>query len=363
MHGVFTMNKVFIRGMLLYKYVYEDHVTVLVCSRSLNKTNENYQYVTFRDAELMKKVKDEIPSFTPVTVEARAFVPVSENGQEPGQVRLHGMNIMTTRQFIRENFSERGISPFGLQLKDCVRFSFSGFVASIASFNNQAVHITVKIPAGKRYNFIPCVKYLNPERETLDDVMSRYRKGDRISVNGWIRQKQIQEEGKRTEYQNRYVITSFLQSDVQYEFDAMKAHANTPKDIPAPENADVRNQTRSSNVMSEIKSEQTVIKKDPETAEAERKEKEEMIRANQERAKKEAEERRKKEEEKKQREHQEGPVSDRAENGQDRKQERPSAPGPEKPREETSAVNESTASEEEKRANVRNSILNIFKRN
>lgn len=216
-------NEVFIRGMLVGKYPSEDKTTAVICSRAANKEHPNYQYVTFFGEE--KEKVDALTLCEMVCVTAVAWIYRDKDTKlvNADNMRLRGQTIETNIEFKKRVLAVTGVEMSGLQFKDCVRFSFSGTIVSIKETKNHKVAMLLGVSEQGRdgFNIMPLL-YAGRGQEDVNDVLAKYRKGNSISVKGFVSQKNntVERDGKNIrEHKNTYFITSFLTSDMECDLD------------------------------------------------------------------------------------------------------------------------------------------------
>lgn len=219
-------NEVLIRGMLIGRHEGEDRTTAIICSRATSKDKPNYQYVTFFGEE--KTIVDSLKICDSVCVTARAWLYRDAETKlvNPNNLRLRGTSIETTREFIRKTFAAAGVPIYGLQFKDCVRFSFSGTIVSIKKTKNNKVSILLGVSEAdhKGFNIIPLL-YSGKSIDDVNNALATYHKGNVISVRGFVSQKEdvVERDGKEfTERRNTYFITTFMTSKMEADFDNLE---------------------------------------------------------------------------------------------------------------------------------------------
>ena len=221
-------NEVFIRGMLVSRYKHDNKTTAVICSRAANKEHPNYQYVTFFDEQ--KEIVDNLKICDKVVVTAYAWIfrdPETKH-VNTDNLRLRGTSIELARDFSKRVFASVGVPIYGIQMLDCVRFTFNGSIASISETKNHKLSILLAVSDNDRkgFNLIPLLYTGRGEEDDIKNIMEKYKKGQVISVKGFVSQKSNEvetDDGKTiNQYKNTYFITSFLSSDMQAEFDEME---------------------------------------------------------------------------------------------------------------------------------------------
>lgn len=221
-------NEVFIRGMLVGRYVHDDKTTAVICSRAANKEHPNYQYVSFFGEQ--KEIVDSLKICDKVVVTAYAWIFRDQETKtvNTDNLRLHGVSIELAREFSKRVLASVGVPIYGVQMLDCVRFMFSGTIASITETKNHKVSILLSVPEsdGRRgFNLIPLLYSGRGDEDEIQEILNTYKKGQTISVKGFVSQKSIEIEGDDKpshKYKNTYFITTFLSSDMQADFDQME---------------------------------------------------------------------------------------------------------------------------------------------
>ncbi|MBQ8625451.1 MAG: hypothetical protein IJ419_04720 [Agathobacter sp.] len=222
-------NEVFIRGMLVGKYKHDNKTTAVICSRAANKEHPNYQYVTFFDEQ--KEIVDNMQIHDRVVVTARAWIFRDQDTKQVNtdNLRLRGLSIELARDFSKRVFASVGVPIYGLQMLDCVRFTFNGSITSISETKNHKVSILLAVSEDNRngFNLIPLLYAGRGEEDDIKNVLQKYKKGQVISVKGFVSQKSIEVPNENGgdplhEYKNTYFITSFLSSEMQADFDDME---------------------------------------------------------------------------------------------------------------------------------------------
>ena len=220
-------NEVFIRGMLVGRYKHENKTTAVICSRAANKEHPNYQYVTFFDDQ--KEIVDNMKICDKVVVTAYAWIFRDQDTKlvNTDNLRLRGVSIELARDFSKRVFAAVGVPIYGIQMLDCVRFTFNGSIVSISETKNHKVSILLAVSEDERkgFNLIPLLYAGRGDDDDIKNVLTKYKKGQVISVKGFVSQKSIpveQEEKTINQYKNTYFITSFLSSDMQADFDEME---------------------------------------------------------------------------------------------------------------------------------------------
>jgi hypothetical protein len=136
-------------------------------------------------------------------------------------MRLRGKHIETNIDFKKRVFAAAGVQISGLQLKDCVRFSFSGTIVSIKETKNHKLSILLGVSEQGRegFNIIPLM-YTGRSADDVKNALEKYHKGNTISVKGFVSQRNIpiEKDGKElSEHKNTYYITSFLTSTMEVD--------------------------------------------------------------------------------------------------------------------------------------------------
>ena len=219
-------NEVFIRGMLVGRYQHDNKTTAVICSRAANKEHPNYQYVTFFDEQ--KEIVDQMKICDKVVVTARAWIFRDKDTKaiNNDNLRLRGTSIELARDFMKRTLASAGVPIYGIQMVDCVRFAFNGTISAInLTKNNKAsVLLSVSEEGQSGFNLIPLL-YAGKGLDDVRKILSTYRKGQVVSVKGFVSQKAIEEEieGRSiTNYKNTYFITSFLSGEMEADFDELK---------------------------------------------------------------------------------------------------------------------------------------------
>lgn len=218
-------NEVFIRGMLVGRYKHDNKTTAVICSRAANKEHPNYQYVTFFDEQ--KEIVDNMKICDKVVVTAYAWIFRDQDTKlvNTDNLRLRGVSVELSRDFSKKVFASTGYPIYGIQMLDCVRFTFSGSIASITETKNHKVSILLAVSESERkgFNLIPLIYAGRGEEDDIKNVLAKYKKGQLISVKGFVSQKSIEvkqeDEKSVNQYKNTYFITSFLTSDMDPDFD------------------------------------------------------------------------------------------------------------------------------------------------
>lgn len=214
-------NEVFIRGMLVGKYPSEDKTTAVICARAANKEHPNYQYVTFFGEEKEKVDAMNICEMVCVTASAWIYRDKETKLVNADNMRLRGKHIETNIDFKKRVFAAAGVQISGLQLKDCVRFAFSGSIVSIKETKNHKVSILLGVSEQGRegFNIIPLM-YTGKNEDDIKSALAKYHKGSSISVKGFVSQRNIpvEKDGKEiSEHKNTYYITTFLTSEMEVD--------------------------------------------------------------------------------------------------------------------------------------------------
>lgn len=221
-------NEVFIRGMLVGRHKHDDKTVAVICSNAQNKEHPNYQYVAFFGE--LKETVDNMKIYDKVVVTAYAWIfrdPETKLVQADN-LRLRGTSIELARDFSKRALAAVGVPIYGLQMLDCVRFTFNGSIRSIKETKNHKVSILLAVSDNERngFNLIPLIYAGRGDEEEIQNVLNKYNKGQVISVKGFVSQKTVdvpQEDGKVIhQYKNTYFITSFLSSEMKVDFDAME---------------------------------------------------------------------------------------------------------------------------------------------
>lgn len=218
-------NEVFIRGMLVGKYPHENKTTAVICSRAANKEHPNYQFVTFFDEQ--KEIVDNMKISDKVVVTAYAWIFRDQETKlvNTDNLRLRGTSIELSRDFSKRVLASVGVPIYGIQMLDCVRFTFNGSIVSISETKNHKVSILLAVSESDRtgFNLIPLIYSGRGDEDDIAEILNKYKKGQVISVKGFVSQKSnesVDEEGKtKKQYKNTYFITSFLSSEMQADFD------------------------------------------------------------------------------------------------------------------------------------------------
>lgn len=221
-------NEVFIRGMLVGRYIRDDRTTAVICSRAANKEHPNYQYVTFFDEQ--KEIVDNMKICDKVVVTAYAWIFRDQDTKlvNTDNLRLRGVSIELARDFSKRVLAAVGVPIYGIQMLDCVRFTFNGSIVSITETKNHKVSILLAVSENERkgFNLIPLIYAGRGDEDDIKNVLDKYRKGQVISVKGFVSQKnnEVEQDGKMVrQYKNTYFITSFLSGEMQVDFDEMEA--------------------------------------------------------------------------------------------------------------------------------------------
>jgi hypothetical protein len=218
-------NEVFIRGMLVGRYKHDNKTTAVICSRAANKEHPNYQYVTFFDEQ--KEIVDNMKICDKVVVTAYAWIFRDQETKlvNTDNLRLRGVTIELARDFSKRAFAAVGVPIYGIQMLDCVRFTFNGSIISISETKNHKVSILLAVSDSderKGFNLIPLLYAGKGSDEDIKNVLEKYKKGQVISVKGFVSQKDnsTEEDGKVVhQYKNTYFVTSFLTSEMTADFD------------------------------------------------------------------------------------------------------------------------------------------------
>jgi hypothetical protein len=221
-------NEVFIRGMLVARYKKDNKTTAVICSRAANKEHPNYQYVTFFDEQKEKVDNMKICDKVVVTAYAWIFRDQETKLVNTDNLRLRGVSIELARDFSKRVLASVGVPIYGIQMLDCVRFTFNGSIVSITETKNHKVSILLAVSESDRngFNLIPLIYAGRGDEDDIKNVLEKYKKGQVISVKGFVSQKSTsveQEDGQTiNQYKNTYFITSFLSGDMQADFDEME---------------------------------------------------------------------------------------------------------------------------------------------
>ena len=218
-------NQVIIRGMLVGRSVHDNRTTLVVCSQSQNKDHSNYQYISF-EGKLKQDVDSNYELHDMVTVQAsvQIFRTREEKLVSSQNIRLHGIGIEKTRDFTKRVIAQSGIPIYGIQIKDCVRFDFSGTIASIqkTAKSDQRLSVLLRVQQDNRdgYNLIPLMYNCRPG-QSADDILAQHHKGTQVCVRGFVAQRKNPnaQESRKVQYINTYYITSFLHSTVDIQID------------------------------------------------------------------------------------------------------------------------------------------------
>lgn len=220
-------NEVFIRGMLVGRYKKDDRTTAVICSRAANKEHPNYQYVTFFDEQ--KTIVDNMKICDKVVVTAYAWIYRDQETKmvNTDNLRLRGINIELARDFSKRVLASVGVPIYGVQMLDCVRFTFNGSIVSINETKNHKVSILLAVSEEntKSFNLIPLIYAGHGDEDDIKNVLSKYKKGQVLSVKGFVSQKSVEsekDEKQTRQYKNTYFITTFLSGEMQAEFDEME---------------------------------------------------------------------------------------------------------------------------------------------
>ena len=221
-------NEVFIRGMLVGRYKHDNKTTAVICSRAANKEHPNYQYVTFFDDQ--KDIVDNMKICDKVVVTAYAWIFRDQDTKlvNTDNLRLRGVSIELARDFSKRVLASVGVPIYGIQMLDCVRFTFNGSIVSITETKNHKVSILLAVSDSderKGFNLIPLLYAGKGSEDDIKNVLKKYKKGQVISVKGFVSQKDnptTEDEKVIHQYKNTYFITSFLSSDMTAEFDEIE---------------------------------------------------------------------------------------------------------------------------------------------
>lgn len=220
-------NEVFVRGMLVGRYKHDDKTTAVICSMTSNKEHKNYQYITFFGEQ--KEIVDNMKICDKVVATAYAWIFRDQETKlvNTDNLRLRGVKIELAREFFKRAMAVAGVPIYGIQMIDCVRFTFSGSIASITKTKNNKVSILLAVSNGERdgFNLIPLIYAGRGNEDDIENVLKKYKKGNVISVKGFVSQKayETEQDGKVSpKYKNTYFITSFLTSDMDADFDEME---------------------------------------------------------------------------------------------------------------------------------------------
>ena len=222
-------NEVFIRGMLVGRYKHDEKTTAVICARSENKEHSNYQYVTFYDD--LKEIVDNLKIGDRVIVTAYAWIFRDQETKtvNTDNLRLRGTSIELSRDFSKRVFASIGIPIYGLKMLDCTRFAFSGSIMSIVETKTHKVFILLAVSEPERggFNLIPLIYSGRGEEDDIKRVLEKYKKGQVVSVKGFVSQKIVEAEDeempvRKNAYKNTYYITSFMNSAMEPDFDEME---------------------------------------------------------------------------------------------------------------------------------------------
>lgn len=222
-------NEVFIRGMLVSRYKHDNKTTAVICARSANKEHSNYQYVTFFGEQ--KEIVDSLTIYDKVVVTATAWIFRDQDTKlvNSDNLRLRGVSIEHARDFSKRVLASTGLPIYGIQFIDCVRFTFNGSISSIKETKNGKVSILLAVSEEERsgFNLIPMIYTGRGNEDDIENVLKKYKKGQVISVKGFVSQRAEKVEMPDGEelppqYKNTYFITSFLTSEMEADFDAME---------------------------------------------------------------------------------------------------------------------------------------------
>lgn len=221
-------NEVFIRGMLVGRYKHDNKTIAVICSRDAKKEHPNYQYVAFFDEQ--KEIVDNMKICDKVVVYAYAWIFRDQDTKlvNTDNLRLRGTSIELARDFSKRTLAAVGVPIYGLQMIDCVRFTFNGSIQSIKETKNHKVSILLAVSDSehKGFNLIPLLYSGRGDEDEIQNVLNKYKKGQVISVKGFVSQKSVetQTEDDKTvnQYKNTYFITSFLSSEMEVDFDDME---------------------------------------------------------------------------------------------------------------------------------------------
>ena len=221
-------NEVFIRGMLVARYKHENKTTAVICARAANKEHPNYQYVTFFDEQ--KEIVDNMNICDKVVVTAYAWIFRDQDTKlvNTDNLRLRGVSIELARDFSKRVLASVGVPIYGVQMLDCVRFTFNGSIVSITETKNHKVSMLLAVSESERkgFNLIPLIYTGRGDEDDIKKILAKYKKGQVVSVKGFVSQKSSQieqEDGKVVnQYKNTYFITSFLSGEMQADFDEME---------------------------------------------------------------------------------------------------------------------------------------------
>jgi hypothetical protein len=220
-------NEVFIRGMLVGRFKSDNKTVAVICSRAANKEHPNYQYVAFFDEQ--KEIVDNMKICDKVVVTAYAWIFRDQETKlvNTDNLRLRGISIELAREFSKRVLASVGVPIYGVQMLDCVRFTFNGSIVSISETKNHKVSILLAVSENDRgsFNLIPLLYAGKGDEDDIKNVLAKYKKGQVISVKGFVSQKSsdVEKDGKTMQqYKNTYFITSFLSGDMQPDFDCME---------------------------------------------------------------------------------------------------------------------------------------------
>ena len=221
-------NEVFIRGMLVARYPHENKTTAVICSCAQNKEHKNYQYVTFFDEQ--KEIVDKMNICDKVVVTAYAWIFRDQDTKlvNTDNLRLRGTSIELARDFSKRVLAAVGVPIYGLQMLDCVRFTFNGTIKSITETKNHKASILLAVADESKagFNLIPLLYSGRGDEDDVKEILDKYKKGQVISVKGFVSQKNadvVDEDGKTSkQYKNTYYITTFLSSEMEVDYDEME---------------------------------------------------------------------------------------------------------------------------------------------
>jgi len=231
-------NEVFIRGMLVGRYKLDNKTIAVICARSDNKEHSNYQYVAFFDE--LKEIVDGLKMNSRVVVTARAWIfrDKETNFVNIDNLRLRGTSIETSVEFSKRVLASVGVPIFGIRMIDCTRFSFNGSIRAISKTKNNKISLLLAVSEEEqdKFNLIPLMYAGRGEDDEARDrdierVLQQYRKGQVVSVKGFISQRIIEpdpalvadgEHKPRREYKNTYYITTFLTGKLHPDFDELE---------------------------------------------------------------------------------------------------------------------------------------------
>ena len=188
----------------------------------------NYQYVTFFGKE--KEIVDNLEICDKVVVTATAWIFRDQDTKHVNSdnLRLRGLTIENARDFSKRISAAVGGPIFGVQFADYVRFTFNGSISAIKETSNHKLFVLLAVSEEERkgFNLIPLIYSGRGGEDDVKEALAKYRKGQVISVKGFVSQKANKVEGQdgedQTQYKNTYFITSFLTSEMEADYDNME---------------------------------------------------------------------------------------------------------------------------------------------